>query len=193
MFDLRVGAYDRRDHRSQGIGRLPRRSPPRSAPGLCPSSPIGFALIKEIIVGRRVGLVGCVKEKAAQPLPAKDLYVSTLFRGRRGFVERSCDQWWILSAAHGLINPDAVVAPYDVTLKDAGRSERRIWTQSVLAAIDHQVGLSRGDVVEIHAGSEYRDFGLVDGLEARGCEIVVPTEGMKIGRQLQFYKNALRV
>ena len=45
---------------------------------------------------RHMGLVGCVKEKAGSPRPAKDLYVSTLFSGRRSFVERSCEQWWIL-------------------------------------------------------------------------------------------------
>jgi len=50
---------------------------------------------------------------------AKDLYVSTLFFGRRSFVERSCGQWWILSAEHGLVHPDEVLGPYDVTLKDA--------------------------------------------------------------------------
>jgi hypothetical protein len=141
-------------------------------------------------VARRIGLVGCVKEKATTVQPARDLYVSTLFTGRRFYVGRSCDQWWILSAARGLVHPDDVLAPYDVTLKDARRVQRRSWTRSVLDAIDKQVQPEAGDVFELHAGAEYRDFGLVDGLRGRGCRVEIPTEGMRIGQQLRFYQHA---
>jgi hypothetical protein len=41
-----------------------------------------------------------VKKKEDHELPARDLYVSPLFRGRREYVERSCDRWFILSALH---------------------------------------------------------------------------------------------
>lgn len=134
--------------------------------------------------------MGCVKQKAITSQPARDLYLSALFRGRRAYVERFCDQWWILSAAHGLVHPDTVLAPYDVTLKDADSSRRRDWTEAVLRALDEQVGLVARDVVEIHAGADYFGSGLVDALRARGCEVVIPTEGMTIGPQLQFYKRA---
>ena len=46
-----------------------------------------------------------------------------------------------------------------------------------------------GEVFEIHAGAEYRDFGLVEGLRVRNCPVEVPTEGMRIGEQLRFYKQ----
>jgi hypothetical protein len=134
--------------------------------------------------------VGCVKEKANRPLPARELYTSALFRGRRSFVERSCGEWWILSAAHGLVDPDATLAPYDVTLKTMDRPARRRWSAQVLSAIDEQIRPVPGDRFEIHAGAEYREFGLADGLLRRGCVIEVPALGMSIGRQLQFYKAA---
>jgi hypothetical protein len=131
-----------------------------------------------------------VKEKAVDRRPAKDLYVSTLFFGRRSFVEQSCDQWWILSAEHGLVHPDEVLGPYDVTLKDASRLARREWSARVLEAIDERMQPSPCDVFEIHAGAEYRDFGLVEGLRTRGCKVEIPTKGMRIGDQLHFYKRA---
>lgn len=139
---------------------------------------------------RRIGLVGCVKEKADVPRPAGDLYRSALFTGRRSYVQRSCDEWWILSAEHGLVHPDDVLAPYDATLKNAGRHDRRRWSGGVLAALTQRIRPRNRDVFELHAGAEYRDFGLVDGLRALGCSIEIPTEGMPIGRQLQFYKAA---
>jgi len=139
---------------------------------------------------RRIGLVGCVKEKSDTPRQARDLYVSTLFSGRRSYVERSCDEWWILSAAHGLVHPDSLLAPYDVTLKSASRSARRLWSERVLRAIEENIHPAPSDLFEIHGGSEYRNFGLLDGLRTRGCTIEIPTEGLTIGRQLQFYKKA---
>lgn len=139
---------------------------------------------------RRVGLVGCVKQKAASRRQARDLYTSALFAGRRRYVERTCTEWWILSALHGLVSPGDVLAPYDVTLKGGGRAERRDWSNKVLATLDDQTGLRPGDVVEVHAGSEYRDFGLLHGLRRRGVVVVVPAEGMTLGRQLAFYGNA---
>lgn len=142
------------------------------------------------IARRRIGLVGCVKEKAPWAAPAKDLYRSTLFLSRRRFVERSCSEWWILSAEHGLVHPDDVLGPYDRALKDAGRPERRAWSARVLAQLDQRAHLKPGDVIELHAGSEYREFGLVTGLVERGCVVENPTAGMSIGIQLGFYKRA---
>ena len=143
-----------------------------------------------ILTQRRIGLVGCVKDKTAVPQAAKDLYVSALFAGRRSYVERSSDSWWILSAEHGLVHPDEVLAPYNVTLKDVGRLARRSWSNQLLLVIDERIQPRQGDVFEIHAGKEYRESGLVDGLWDRGCVVEVPTEGRPIGVQLRFYKEA---
>ena len=139
---------------------------------------------------RRIGLVGCVKKKSQTPQPAKNLYVSTLFSGRRSYVERSCSEWWILSAEHHLVHPSKILAPYDLALKDLGRPDRRFWSRQVLFAIDERICPNRDDTFEIHAGGEYRDFGLSDGLRERGCLVEVPTEGQRIGEQLRFYMQA---
>ena len=104
-------------------------------------------------------------------------------------MERTCSEWWILSALHGLTSPDEVVEPYDVTLKDTGRAGRREWSEKVLESLDERVGLRPGEVAEIHAGSDYRDFGLAQGLRARGVTVVVPTQGLTLGQQLAFYRD----
>lgn len=139
---------------------------------------------------RRIGLVGCVKAKRDRPSLARDLYVSTLFEGRRDYVERSCSEWWILSAAHGLVDPATVLAPYDVTLKTMSPADRRAWAARVVAEIDRRVGITPGDVVELHAGREYCEFGVAEALQARGARIERPTAGLGIGQQLAFYAAA---
>lgn len=144
------------------------------------------ALIRNV----RIGLVGCVKNKLAAPAVAQDLYVSQLFRGRRWYVEQTCDRWFIMSALHNIVGPDDFVAPYDATLVGSSREKRRRWARTALAALDGKLGSVRGYVFEIHAGSDYRDFGLTDGLLQRGALVVVPTLGLTQGRQLAFYANA---
>ena len=138
----------------------------------------------------RVGLVGCVKNKLTTTSEAQDLYVSALFKGRRRYVERTCDRWLVLSALHKVVEPRELLAPYDVSLVGARRETRRMWAQETLAVIDHKLGDVRGHVFEIHAGSDYRNFGLTDGLLLRGAAVVIPTLGLTQGRQLAFYANA---
>src|SRR3954449_3905457 len=110
---------------------------------------------------KRVGLVGCVKSKRTTPALARHLYTSALFDGRRRWVEQTCDRWFVLSALHGLVGPDEVLAPYDTTLKDASRPEREEWSRRVLADLHTAFGDDlRGVAFELHAGREYLDFGL---------------------------------
>lgn len=138
---------------------------------------------------QRIGLVGCVKRKCGHPAPAKDLYVSPLFVGRRRYVECSCDRWFILSALHGLVPPELVLEPYDVSLVGASSNQKRRWAQLVLASLDGTLGGLRGLTFEIHAGAAYRDFGLVQGLRSRGAGAVIPAEGLTQGQQLAFYSS----
>lgn len=143
----------------------------------------------ERLSGQRIGLVGCVKQKCATAAAAEDLYVSTLFEGRRSAVERSCDRWFVLSALHGVVAPDDVIEPYDATLTAATRSQRRGWSLRVLAQLDERCGELAGRIVEIHAGKDYYDFGLVEGLAARGARVELPTRGIRLGEQLRFYRG----
>ncbi len=140
--------------------------------------------------GRRIGLVGCVKEKAPSTRRAEELYTSTLFRGRATYVKKTCGRWFILSALHGVVDPDTVLERYDVTLDHASRERRRAWSRQVLEQLRAKLGDLGSYEFEIHAGAPYRDFGLVEGLRRAGAVVVNPTEGLRIGHQLSFYAKA---
>lgn len=134
-------------------------------------------------------LIGCVKTKLPGRHKAKDLFTSPLFIGRRRRAEGTGVPWFILSAKYGLLAPDSEVESYDVSLNAAGRAERRRWSESVLEKLTHAVGSLDGKVVEVHAGAAYRDFGVVEGLEARGATVVVPLEHARQGEQLAWYSE----
>jgi hypothetical protein len=131
-----------------------------------------------------------VKSKLPHAAPAQDLYTSALFRGARCSVERSCDRWFILSAEHGLVKPVEVLEPYEKTLTTASPSERRLWSQRVLGELRQELGDMRGLAFEVHAGVAYADFGLTDGLEEAGAVVMLPLEGLGLGKRLAYYKRA---
>ena len=135
---------------------------------------------------QRVALVSCVKSKLGGPSPAKDLYTSTLFRGLRRYAELNADRWYILSAEHGLLDPEKVVAPYERTLNNMGKADRLQWAvrvQQQLAGV-----LPSGAEVILLAGERYRQD-LIPFLRSRGFEVTVPFEGLSFGRQVQRLKE----
>src|SRR2546428_6118971 len=79
----------------------------------------------------RIGLVACAKSKRNEALPAQELYSSELFKKAIRYSRRNYDRWYILSARHGLVEPNSVLDPYDETLNRKSRLQREIWARSV--------------------------------------------------------------
>lgn len=164
-----------------------------------------------------IALVACGKSKLEHAAPARELYTGNLFRAAAGHAEATADRWYVLSAAHGLVHPDAELEPYDATLTDATRDELASWARAVFdtlrmsnaaltrgsfanlpgeAEADKGMGrlLMEGATVEVvvYAGVAYRAelVRLLEGLE--GVTVTVPLEGKGIGEQLGWYAAARR-
>jgi hypothetical protein len=135
-------------------------------------------------------LIGCVSQKADRPLPARDLYVSELFRRRRAYADASGVPWWILSAEYGLVEQETVIAPYDTKIAERPLAERRELASGVARGLERALGSLGGKRIEIHAGDEYVQT-VGPTLRAAGAEIVRPLEGLGFGYQLQWYGDRL--
>src|SRR5512133_3761902 len=85
-------------------------------------------------------LLGCVKRKRATRPPARDLYISPLWRARRRYADASGLPWLILSAQHGLVDPDEVLEPYDLALTQLPAAARREWGMDVVAKLIDRYG-----------------------------------------------------
>ena len=128
-------------------------------------------------------LVSCVGQKRNAPSKAKDLYTSDWFRKARAHVERQSSPWFILSAEHGLVDPESVIAPYEKTLNEMSVQLRRQWANKVVEQMERL--LPRCDEVVVLAGARYREF-LMNHLSSRAPRVVVPLEGLRIGEQLSW-------
>lgn len=137
----------------------------------------------------RLCLVACVGLKRPEPSSAADLYQSAWFLKARAYAERTADHWFILSAEYGLLSPSAVVAPYDRTLNDMAAGQRCEWADRVRRQmIDLMPPV---DEIVVLAGVRYREF-LMPELRSRASSVVVPMQGLGIGRQLAWLTMRLR-
>lgn len=131
-------------------------------------------------------LVGCVATKRPQPMAAKELYDSELFRRRRAYAEASGRPWFIVSGLHGLVDPDEVVEPYERSINDLAGPERAAWARGIADSLIRRLPTVSGQAVEVHAGIE-NVAALRRPLQALGVQVMTPLSGLRIGEQLQWY------
>jgi hypothetical protein len=132
-----------------------------------------------------IGLVACSLRKSDRPLPARELYVSPLFRAARAYAEwrYGPERWLILSARHGLVQPDQVLAPYDLSLRRLTTAERQAWGDQV--AVELTDRFPAGTVLWFHAGGLYR--AAIAPVVAH--RVRAPLAGLGIGQQLAWYRR----
>lgn len=131
-------------------------------------------------------LIGCVKQKLPVPAAAKDLYTSPLFRKGRRYAEAAGIPWFVLSAEHGLVAPDELLAPYDRRLSKTDREYRQAWGVQVVDQLAAAVGSLSGKTVEVHAGTAYVEP-IRQHLMAAGATLIEPLAGLRLGPRLAWY------
>lgn len=107
-------------------------------------------------------IVGCGSAKADRRRAAKNLYTSTYFQKKRAYAETVGDEWLILSAQHGLIEPETTVAPYDTSIEDLDSEARDGWADGVGWTLGEWVAHARADDhtierVDVLLGRRYCD------------------------------------
>ncbi|MGM8930211.1 DUF6884 domain-containing protein [Salinicola halophyticus] len=134
----------------------------------------------------KIALVSCVKTKQPVPAPAGELYTSNLFRSLRAYARRQADCWYVLSAEHGLLAPETVIAPYERTLNRMPIADRRAWADRVCHSLSEAIP-SDASILML-AGERYRE-NLMPWLAARGHTVEVPLAGKRLGHQLSWLRD----
>ncbi len=131
-------------------------------------------------------ILGCVSSKRSSPAKAKDLYVSPMFAKRRRYAESTGRPWFIFSAEHGIIDPEVVIAPYDVAMAKLPVDQVRAKGRQAVDQLEALVGHLRGKTFEVHAGAAYVKS--IEGpLAKRGATLLNPLRRLRFGYQLQWY------
>jgi len=137
-------------------------------------------------MAKRIVLISCVKKKVGHRAKARDLYVSPWFKLAFRYAQRlRPDRIFILSAKYGLLGPDAVVEPYEKTLNKMPATEVKAWAVGVIEKLRRHANLASDHFI-ILASERYRKH-----LRPHLGSSEVPMEGLGIGRQLRWLKNAV--
>jgi hypothetical protein len=142
-----------------------------------------------------LAIVQCGQKKiwdrnpVAGPTAAKDAYVSPYFKKNRAYAERFTNQWVILSAKYGFLDPDRKIRNYNVTflkpsthpiLADELRQQMR------------QMHLSNFKEIVVIGGAYY-GLMIQQAFDKTGCRIHLPFKKYTgIGYIQQAVGNALK-
>ena len=134
-------------------------------------------------------LVACTSRKGDQPAPAELIYKSPLFSAARSYAKKRANQWFILSAKHGLLSPNDVIDPYNESLMSKSESQIQRWAKGVHKAFTAHV--PPGGRVIFLAGSVYRSQ-LASRFEVEGRETAAPLSALGIGSQVAWLQKVER-
>lgn len=137
---------------------------------------------------RKIAFVSSVSKQAEERQPATDLYTSDWFKKASHYGEKVSDKWYILSARHGILEPQEEIAPYDETLNNMSADQRRAWARDVARELEEV--LQPGDQVILLAGKRYREF-LLEPIRILGCDLKIPMEGMQKEEQIDWMETQL--
>ena len=129
----------------------------------------------------RVAFIACGKKKKRIPCSAGEMYQGILFKKTMIYCKQNFnpDSIFILSAKHGLLQPDTIIKPYDETLNTKTLEEKEEWSLRVKKQIKTQ--LLCGEFW-FFAGENYISF--FDG--------IFPMKGLSIGKRLQWLNQNIK-
>lgn len=87
-----------------------------------------------------VVLLGSLGDRVQVPAPAKDIFRARDFQLSRSDEEAVGSRWFVLSAEHGLVEPDEWMSPDARTLADLDPQYRLVWAAWVVARLQSLVG-----------------------------------------------------
>jgi len=124
-------------------------------------------------------LIQCTATKRDGTHAAKQLYdESTYFRKMRAWAESRDCEYAILSAKHGLVDPDERLTDYD---------ERGV-SSNLAKQIAGKLSNRGVDTIHICAGRDYTDA-LIPECEAVGIDCINHFAGKGIGKRMQLLKQ----
>jgi hypothetical protein len=124
-------------------------------------------------------LIACSNAKLGHAAPAAELYTGQAFRLAMAAAERAGADVIILSALHGAVFPNLLIAPYDLSLSTMAADDRRQWA----ANVRHALSEYHGRAITVLAGKDY-----AAAVES-WPNVSRPLAGLGIGQQLAALKN----
>ena len=143
---------------------------------------------------RPLYVIGCSKEKRKRRCEAGLMYLGDLFKKAMKLACKDSDATaapLILSAKHHVLETHWTIEPYNLSLSDLTKEERKAWAARVRECFPFRNDFKHWRVIFL-AGALYRE-GIEDWMRERGAIVETPLAGLDIGQQKQWLNRALRI
>lgn len=143
-------------------------------------------------MSKRIGLVAPPKRRRGGICRARDQFdPSPLFRRARDFCDREYGEWHVVTILHGLVAPHQVIGGDDPALHTLAAAERWQWAETIAQQLQARIDRSAEPLTFVlYASQRYAD------LLARAAPFAtleLPLAGMRLGQQLRWYEQRLRI
>lgn len=136
-------------------------------------------------------ILSCGAVKADRATTAHKLYTGPLFRASwryaQAWQQRHAGTVAILSARHGLMDPNTVLEPYEQRLTT---SRKATLAEVVGEQLWRRWSARDLSVIEVHAGAAY--VAVLQAAMVRSeveAQLIEPLHGLQIGQRLRWYKR----
>ncbi|TCP26649.1 hypothetical protein EV207_11982 [Scopulibacillus darangshiensis] len=140
-------------------------------------------------MSEKIGLLATSRRKGDEEAPVVEFYKSPLFIKALQYAHKNYDRFYFYNAKDGLLLPDQMMAPYDVSIQTFSISQKRHWGKKVIESFS-TYEIVKDKIIYLHGGRVYRQF-LEPELSKHGFYYEVPLKGLGIGKQLKWYENEL--
>jgi len=131
-------------------------------------------------------LISCSKKKLDRADRAENLYQSDLFKKSISVAQRNSQNYFILSAKHGLLHPSDKVQPYNLFLNSLSTAQRDAWGRSIVQKLSRQ--FPNPATIWILAGEKYVEP-IRKHLDPEKYQLRTPLMGLGYGRRLSWLMN----
>jgi hypothetical protein len=138
----------------------------------------------------KIGLLATARKKSRIPAQVTQFYQSPLFQKSVQYALKHYDRMYFYNAKDGLLLPEKIMHPYDVSIKTFSIFEKRQWAHAVIKKFNEYEHPEK-KMVYLHGGLVYRKH-LEPELKNFGFDYVVPLKGLGIGKQLTWYDKHLK-
>jgi hypothetical protein len=127
---------------------------------------------------KRIALVSCGSAKVSFKTEARYLYKSPLFQNSIYVANAIADEVFILSALYGLVRQDAILEPYNLSLKSFDKAQSAQWGADIVKRLSRL----RSEPLEaiMFAGSSYVDP-IIGSVLTSKISLKDPLKGLPLG------------
>ena len=135
----------------------------------------------------KIALIGCTSSKKDMACKAVDMFSpSAYFNLRLEYCKKNnYDKIFILSSKCGLLDLNEIIEPYDFSLQAAPKEYKKEWSDKVLNDLKEKTDIQDDEYILL-AGDAY-----TKNIKKSLKHTYNPVEGLRIGKQLHFFKQYL--